>query len=118
MGRPRKPTAVLELTGAFRKNPQRRRTEPPATGPLGDPPEHFTAEQASVWHELAAVCPPGVLTRSDRLIVEIAVVLMLRVRQQGPRMRRGELNVLISVLSRMGMSPADRLRVGIANPQK
>jgi hypothetical protein len=118
MGRPRKPTAVLELTGAFRKNPQRKRTDPPATGPLGDPPEHFTPEQAVVWHELAAVSPRGVLTRSDRLLVEIAVVLMLRVRKQGPRMRRGELNVLISVLSRMGMSPADRLRVGIGNPQK
>jgi hypothetical protein len=70
MGRPRKPGAVLELTGAFRKNRQRKRTEPPATGPLGDPPEHFTAEQAVVWHELAAACPPGVLTRSGRLLVE------------------------------------------------
>jgi hypothetical protein len=113
MGRPRKPTAVLELTGAFRKNPQRKRTEPPTTGPLGDPPKHFTPEQTAVWHELAAACPPGVLTRSDRLIVEIAVVLMLRVRNQRAHMRRGELNVLISVLSRMGMSPADRSRVGI-----
>jgi hypothetical protein len=71
MGRPRKPTAVLELTGAFRKNPQRKRTEPPTAGPLGDPPEHFTAEQAAVWHELASICPPGVLMRSDRVVVEI-----------------------------------------------
>jgi len=115
MGRPRKPTAVLELTGAFRKNPQRKRTEPPATGPLGVPPEHFTGEQAVVWHELAAVCPPGVLTRADRVLVEIAVVLMLRFRKQGTYMRRGYFNLLVSVLSRMGMSPADRSRVGIVN---
>jgi hypothetical protein len=118
MGRPRKPTAVLELTGAFRKNPQRRRTDPVATGPLGDPPAHFTAELVSMWHELASLCPPGVLTASDRFLVEIAAVLMLRVRKQAHILRRADLNLLISVLSRMGMSPADRLRLGIANPQK
>jgi hypothetical protein len=113
MGRPRKPTAVLELTGAFRKDPQRKRTEPPTTGPLGDPPEHFTAEQDAMWHELASVCPPGVLTRSDRCLVEIAVVLMLQFRKQGAHMSSSDFNQLVSVLSRMGMRPADRSRVGI-----
>lgn len=117
MGRPRKPTAVLELTGAFRKNPQRKRTEPPTAGPLGDPPEHFTAEQDAMWHELASICPPGVLMRSDRVVVEIAVVLMLQFRKQGAHMSRSDFKQLVSVLSRMGMSPADRLRVGIVNPR-
>jgi hypothetical protein len=114
MGRPRKPTAVLELTGAFRKNPKRRRTEPVPTGPLGEPPEHFTIEQAQVWHELAGACSPGVLTASDRLLVEIAAVMMLQFRKQGAHTKRGDLNLLISILSRMGMSPADRLRLGVA----
>jgi hypothetical protein len=109
---------VLELTGAFRKNPQRKRTEPVPAGPLGDPPKHFTAEQVRVWHELAAVSPPGVLTAGDRWLVEIAAVLMLEVRKNSTHMRKGDLKLLISVLSRMGMSPADRLRIGIANPQK
>jgi hypothetical protein len=38
MGRPRKPTAALELSGAFKRNPQRRRDradEPEVEGPVG-----------------------------------------------------------------------------------
>jgi len=44
MARPRKPTNLLELTGAYHKNPQRRREregEPIAPGPLGGPPEKW-----------------------------------------------------------------------------
>lgn len=43
-GRPPKPTALLLLQGAEKKNPKRiaaRQGEPIGKGPLGDPPEHF-----------------------------------------------------------------------------
>jgi phage terminase small subunit len=118
MGRPRKPTAVLELTGAFRKNPKRKRTEPESTGAIGDPPAHFNREQAAIWRELVSTCSPGVLQRADRLLLEIAVVLTLRFRKQAAHMSSADMKGLISVLARMGMSPADRSRVGIIAPEK
>jgi hypothetical protein len=103
---PCKPIAVLELTGALRKDPQRRRTDPAARGVHSAILRSISrGEQTQVWHELKAVCPPGVLTAADRLAVEIASVLMLRFRKQGVHVRRGDLNQLVSVLSRRGMSP-------------
>lgn len=65
MSRPRTPTSVLELSGAFRKNPKRgeeRAREPMATGEL-KPPAQFLrtdisefARYLAIWQETVAVC--------------------------------------------------------------
>jgi len=115
MGRPRKPAALQELTGAYKKNPQRRRVEPVPTGPLGDPPERLSKEEKSAWHELVAIAPPGVLKNADRMVVELASRLLARVWKEGIGGRSGlapgELSMLEKLLSKMGMSPADRSKV-------
>lgn len=44
MARPRKPGNVLELKGAFKRNPARgkaRENEPKPNGEIGDPPTHY-----------------------------------------------------------------------------
>jgi hypothetical protein len=69
MSRPRTPAAVLELKGAFRKNPKRgeeRAAEPQATGRLEAPAQwlpHETeyrspecARYLAIWKETVAVC--------------------------------------------------------------
>jgi hypothetical protein len=85
MGRPRKPTKELELSGAFEKHPERKReraNEPKPDGPIGAPSLHWTvADDAfkfqeysrlrDIWHELVAQTPPGVLSVSDRVLFEI-----------------------------------------------
>ncbi len=65
MGRPKTPMAVLELKGAYRKNPKRgteRAMEPVATGELA-PPEQFLRTDLSecprllaIWRETIAIC--------------------------------------------------------------
>ncbi len=50
MARPRKPAAVLEMTGAFRHDPQRRRKSPEAESAaegVGDAPESFHRPSSS-----------------------------------------------------------------------
>lgn len=112
MGRPRKPTALLELTGALDKNPQRRRdNEPKPAGPLGPPPKHFDEELAEIWNELSAMCPARVLTVADRWLVELACRTMQQVRNGSAL--AAERNLLLSCLSRMGLTPADRSKIGI-----
>lgn len=116
MGRPRQPTAKLELNGAFKKDPQRLRergTEPVPSGELGDPPAYFDEKQKASWHELAADAPKGVLTNADRWVTEIASVLMARFRSP-EGLKAGEFAQLTAVLAKLGMSPADRSRVGVA----
>ena len=112
MARPRKPTAVLELTGAFQKDPQRKRPhEPKPTGSLGEPPVDFDEVLKALWQDLARMVPAGVLTNADRWLVE----LTCRTRQQ---VRKGtalaaERNLLLSCLSRMGLTPANRSKIAV-----
>lgn len=112
MGRPRKPTAVLELTGAFEKDPQRRRpNEPKPTGPLGDPPVDFDDDLRALWDDLVRIVPARVLTLADRWFVELTVRTMRDVKK-GCALA-ADRNLLLSCLSRMGLSPADRSKIAV-----
>jgi phage terminase small subunit len=118
MARPRKPTAELELNGSFTKDPQRRESrkyEPPPNGPIGDPPNYFDCNQRDFWHEVVDLVPVGVLTKADRIIVEV-IVRKLQDLRNGEITGTG-LNTLVAALSRLGLTPADRSRVGI-QPEK
>ena len=118
MARPRKPTGELELNGAFTKDPKRRNArkhEPPPNGPIGDPPNHFDDNQRDIWHEMVDLVPPAVLAKSDRIVLEVIVVLLHKLREGV--IRGAELNILTSCLARLGLTPADRSRVAAA-PEK
>ena len=85
MGRPRKPRTVLEDTGAFAKDPKRgraRANEPEPTGPIGEAPDYFNASQIQIWNEYAQNAPQGVLERSDRKLLELAVRLTCKMQLQ------------------------------------
>lgn len=116
MSRPRTPSNVLELKGAFDKNPQRRREEPKVEPGLGDAPEYFDDGERAIWDEIAASAPTDVLSRSDRLCVEMLVPLIVRLRNREP-MKAAERAFMLSTLTRMGCTPADRSRVA-APPAK
>lgn len=111
-GRPRKPTKLLELNGAAKKNPKRitaRAAEPQPEAGLGDPPECFTEGQRQCWADLIAVSPAGVLTRMDRPTAELLCRLW-------DRARRGETkasqeSLLSSLFGKFGLSPSERARV-------
>lgn len=110
MARPRTPTAVLELTGAFEKNPQRKRDAgPTSTSPLGEPPTYFNTGEAVCWYELAQDTPPGVLTGSDRWTVEAACRLMAKFRADW--LTGAEFGQLNGLLSKMGKTPSDRSKI-------
>jgi|SRR5579859_87678 len=114
MARPRKPTEVLKLTGAFRKDPQRRAarsSEPSGGSPVGEPPEYFGDDLIDLWRELVGISPAGVLTQADRWTVEVAC-RMMRMLRSGI-FGAAEVNTLIRCLSQMGMTPADRSKIVI-----
>ena len=108
----RKPTALLEASGAFIHNPQRRRdreNEPVPTSPLGDPPETMSAVQKRMWIEFAAEIPPGVAFNSDRALLEMAV--RLRSKLRSGKASGGEYACLITCIREMGMTPVSRSKV-------
>ena len=110
MARPRKPTAVLELKGAFKKDPSRgkaRANEPVPDGPIGEPPVLLDEQEQELWRELALV--GSWLTAGDRLILEIACRLMVMFREN--TLDGGGISKLIMALSKLGFSPTDRSKV-------
>src|SRR6185369_8162282 len=118
MPQPRKPTAVLEQTGAFARNPKRkkaRENEPQPTGPLGEPPEGLDGQEQKAWRYLASLIPPGVARNSDRVAME--EMSRLYVACQSNRATLGERQLLQKYQTMFGMTPADRSRVK-ADPEK
>ena len=119
MPNPRKPTKLHLLSGALERNPQRysdRDGEPASNGPIGDPPTGFTKARKAIWDEVVGLVPDGVLQKSDRIVVELVVMLL-------HELRTGELNIagiaqLRQALASLGCTPADRSRVSAAPEPK
>ena len=112
MGLNRTPTAILESRGSFighKNRKEARAGEPVVTKRLGSPPKTFTDEQKKLWREFAKIVPPGVATYADRWAVEIVVCAMAKFR--AGTISGTETGHLTSLLSRFGLTPADRSRV-------
>jgi len=120
MARPRTPTNVLDARGAFRKNPQRERVDPPAAGKLRPPPKgsHFEEEHRQVWKELVKAAPKDVITESDRFALEICCLLMVEFRQNPLEFTAAKLVRLETLLGKFGMTPADRAKVAGGKAKK
>ncbi len=67
MPRPRKPLELLEVSSAYRADRHgQRRIAPKSERPIGEPPSHLAADEATAWHEFVYHAPAGVLTSGDR----------------------------------------------------
>lgn len=117
MARPRKPTAALELAGAFDKDPKRgkaREGEPRPTGKVGPPPKTLIEDAAKVWVEMSR---EGFwLTSADEFLLEIAAKYMAYFRIGGNDTK--VIGQLIAVLNKLGFSPADRSKINAPGQKK
>jgi hypothetical protein len=109
MPAPRKPSNILELNGAFKRNPNRRRNgvKPPA-GVVGDPPEHFDEHQRTAWADIVRDVPPGVLKASDRPSVELLAVLVAEFRQAPYAFVAAKHSATLKLLQQFAMTPSSR----------
>ncbi|MDM0024089.1 hypothetical protein [Variovorax saccharolyticus] len=120
MARPRKPTNVLELKGAFKAHPERaaaRANEPEAEGEIGEAPDRLSEFERQCWDELVSSAHAGVLCAADRLFVEYGARVLAQLRNQvdiDPKLGiRFE-----TVCARLGMTPADRSKVQLLKPKE
>lgn len=68
MARPRTSAKVLELRGAFIKDPQRQREDAEGAGPWSDdPPSHLTGQEIAAWREVVAALPKVAMSATERL---------------------------------------------------
>lgn len=121
MARRRTATNVLDATGAFQKNPKRRnarKNEPKPTGKIGDPPKWFDKNREGVWRELVEQSAPGVLTNSDRAVLERVSDLLWQSREKPGEFPAAKDNLLMRGLSMIGMTPADRSKISAVQDDK
>src|SRR6187402_3148130 len=111
MARPRKPTELLKTTGAFLKNPDRTRSDPKTSGPVGDPPVSWDGLKAAIWHEIVRNAPLGVLNNSSRHAVEMLSHWVHEFRTNADEWTAGKDQRLHSWLIQLGMTPASISKV-------
>lgn len=119
MARNKQPRELAELKGAHKKDPQRYRNKVPknAMG-LGDPPAHMVEAAKTIWREIEAFALPGVLTGSERFLMEMLANLMLEYRIAPIEFTAAKYSIMISAFARLGMSPADRQKLGVKDDKK
>lgn len=117
MARPRTPTKVLELRGAFAKNPNRAREDAQDAGALQEPPENMAPDAEDAWHQIVKAAPLSVITESDRFALEIASILLADFRSDPIGFPAAKLARLEALLGKFGMTPADRSKVGATGQQ-
>src|SRR3712207_4778151 len=111
MPRPRLPTAIHEIKGTYLINSERRpKAEPKGAAVLGPVPRELGDLERVAWGDIVQCALPGVLTPSDRLVVELAARLLADMRGS-PEIKPAVAARLAACLGRLGMTPADRTRV-------
>lgn len=83
MPRPRKPTRLLAISGALKRDKKRhraRQNEPVDSHPIGKCPPGLTAAERRAYREIVRRAVPGVLTYADGVAVEAAAKLLAKMR--------------------------------------
>jgi hypothetical protein len=76
----------------------------------GAPPSDEAA-LLKAWYEIVTQAPPGVLTISDRLWVEMTCYSLVQVRKLKGKAKASDKNAVKEFLGNMAMSPSDRTKV-------
>lgn len=119
MARHSQPRELAELKGSTRKHPERYRKQPPAVSqPLGTAPDHLSDAAKACWFELEALAPVGVLKGADRVALETLANLLAEYRKDPPGFAVGKYTPMIGMLARLGMTPADRQKLGTEKPKE
>ena len=119
MGRPKTPTKVLETKGSFKDQPGRKKKragEPIVSTPIGAPPKHLKPDAKKAWKEIVDKAPDGVLTSADELSVEMASLLIAKMRKNMSELVPAEMTRLQSLLGHFGMTPSHRAGMNIPKP--
>lgn len=113
MGRPRKPTNLLKMSGAFKKHPERlaaRANEPTDLPDLAlEPPEFISSVEKEAWRYLRARLIPGVAKESDEPAFINLCNLWAQFLAGGIKApERKQMDVL---LGKFGATPSERSKV-------
>lgn len=109
MARPRTPAKILQLRGAYKKNPGRKRADAEGTGPFElDPPAHLPQNVVPAWRWIVSRLPKVALYNCDEVAVEAAARCLAIVWATNSLDYMKELRQYLGLL---GMTPAARTKI-------
>jgi phage terminase small subunit len=114
----RKSLAELQLSGTYQRNKRKYddRLNPVATilPPIGTAPRHLQATERAVWAEVVRSAPEGLLGRPDRIALEVATRLIVKMRTGD--YKPSDVGALLNVFTKLGMTPAARQKLNLQPP--
>lgn len=114
MGTKRKPTAIMSLNGAFKKNVNRKRgNEPKIDKLVGRAPKYFDKEQRAMWNEVKRSIVDGVALLSDKFSLELLCNSLVQYRRDPFSFTAADKAQLKAMLSAFGMTPVARASIEI-----
>lgn len=112
MSRPRTATAILDARGAFKKHPERKRTDPKVSDPFPETaPETLTPLQVKWWHRVREMIPKGVLTGADQLTVRVCACLAAEYERSPDDMPTARIAQMRGFMGELGLSPSARAKL-------
>lgn len=119
MSRPKKPSAILKLSGAFKKNPNRKRSNEPNIKKLvGRAPKYFDKEQRAIWNEIKRSLVEGVALLSDKFSLELLCNSIVEYRRAPFSFTASDKAQLRAMLSAFGMTPSSRASISVPKKQE
>jgi phage terminase small subunit len=116
-----KPSAVKELSGAYKKNPNREnKSEPKPKNGIGPASKFMPETMQLIWDEVVSQVCIGVLGDSDRFALEALCRLIHDMRYDWDEFNGSKQSNMIKLLGQFGMTPVERqkLHVGVEEKKK
>ena len=114
MGRTPQPLEVAKLKGAIKHDPQRYRNVPTGSAfEIGKPPARMGAQAKLMWFEIIGEAPPGLLTASERKLLEVLSNLFVDYLADPASFSAAKLAAMDNRFGQLGMSPTARRKIAV-----
>jgi hypothetical protein len=106
----RKSARALELSGSFRKNPQRKRVDTKSDGAI-PAYRRGPVDVGSIYNEICRSAPPNLLRRADAHAVELLSIALSEARKHPEDLTAGQISAITSLLHKLGCTPSGRQNI-------
>lgn len=119
-GRPKTPSNILKLRGAFKHDPRRENKKEPKPNSAIDavPPESFTKDERIFFHDIIKRAPAGILGDADYHTVCVVAALLAEFYACPVKMPTARLTRLSSELGKIGFTPSGRAGLTVEKPKE
>ena len=113
MPRVKKSARILELTGAYKKHPERKNKDEPEVRGLTskDVPKDLSSHEKKVFKRLVGYMPPGVYTVAEIPLLSLVARLQSEMEINYEEFTAAKMGHLMKGIIQLGMTPGERSKL-------